>query len=76
MLGKRESFEQRLAREAERLKKQGEKLKPGAERDDLRHRLRQLQAARYVNEWISSPGLQPPKQADRGWPVCPNPNPV
>jgi hypothetical protein len=61
MMGKRESFEHRLEREVERLKKQAQKFKPGAERDDLRHKLRQLDVARHINDWISSPGLQPPK---------------
>lgn len=36
-------------------------LRPGLEQDDLLKRARVADTAAQINEWISSPGLQPPK---------------
>jgi hypothetical protein len=33
----------------------------GAEREALERKARQMKIARHLNQWISSPGLQPPK---------------
>ena len=37
------------------------KLPPGPERDALLKQARQLDTAIHLNEWVSSPGLRPPK---------------
>jgi hypothetical protein len=36
-------------------------LPPGAERHDLLVKARQSEAARNIDRWLSSPGLQAPK---------------
>jgi hypothetical protein len=55
------SFEDRLAQEAERAKAAAEILPDGTERDLLLKRARQAEAAAHINEWLSSPGLRPPR---------------
>ena len=32
----------------------------GPERDALIKKIRQIETASHINEWLSSPGLQPP----------------
>jgi hypothetical protein len=54
-------FGQRLAQEAHRLKEQAKTLPLGKERELLSRKARQLETASHISEWISSPGLQPPK---------------
>jgi len=51
----------RLAEEAERLRAEAEKLPHGHERDLLLREARQTETAAHVNEWLTSPGLSPPK---------------
>jgi hypothetical protein len=55
------TFKQRLAQEARRIKEQSETLPQGKERELLSRKARQLDTASRINDWISSPGLQPPK---------------
>ena len=55
------SFEDRLARESQRAKEQADRLEPGPERDALMNKVRQLDVACRVNEWLSSSGRQLPK---------------
>ena len=55
------TFEQRLAQEALRIQEQVKSLPHGNERELLVRKARQLETASHVNEWISSPGLQPPR---------------
>jgi hypothetical protein len=55
------SFEERLTGEANRLKEQAKKFQPGLRRDELLRKARQAETAIHINEWLSSPGLQPPK---------------
>ena len=49
-----------LSEEAECLREQAKMVPPGIERDEL---LREARAdiAAHVDEWLSSPGLQPPR---------------
>jgi hypothetical protein len=54
-------FGDRLANEKKRLEAELAKLQPGPERDQLLLKLRQLDTASHINEWLSSPGLQSPK---------------
>jgi hypothetical protein len=54
------SLGDRLADEAARLRRQAASLPHGAEREELLRRARQAVTAMKVNEWLSSPGLQPP----------------
>ena len=49
--------------QAEALKAEAEKLPHGKEREALETKARQLELAANINQWVSSPGLQPPKLA-------------
>ena len=55
------TFEERLAEAAKRLRQQAKTLPPSAERDELVRKARQTEIASHINEWLTSPGLQPPK---------------
>jgi hypothetical protein len=55
------TFEQRLAQEAHRVKERAKTLPQGKERELLSREARQLETASHINQWISSPGLQPPR---------------
>jgi hypothetical protein len=55
------TFQQHLAEEAERFKKAAEQAPAGMARELLLRRARQAETASRVNDWIRSPGLQPPK---------------
>jgi hypothetical protein len=58
-----QSLEERLAEEAKRLKAEAKLLPPGARREELIRRARQAETGSRISEWLSSPGLQPPKTA-------------
>ena len=55
------TLEERLAEAAKRLREQAKTLPPSAERDELVRKARQAEIASHMNEWLTSPGLQPPK---------------
>ena len=63
------TFEERLAEEAIKFKEEAIKFKEAAEkqppgsmaRELLLRRARQAETASHINEWLNSPGLQPPK---------------
>ena len=57
------TFEDRIAAEKARLEAQVAKLKPGPERDRVLVKIRQLETASHINDWLSSAGLQPPEPA-------------
>jgi hypothetical protein len=54
-------IEQRMAEQAKRLRHEAQGTPPGVKRDDLIRRARQIETASHIKEWLSSPGLQPPK---------------
>jgi hypothetical protein len=54
-------LELRLADQAERLRKEARGIPPGIEREKLLRRARQAETAAHMQEWLTSPGLQPPK---------------
>ena len=54
------TFEDQIAAEKAKLEAQLAELKPGPETDALRKKIRQLDAASHMSEWLSSPGLQTP----------------
>jgi hypothetical protein len=56
-----QTFEERLAEYKVRLQQKASMLKPGPERDDLLKKAQQIDTATHINEWLSSPGLQPPR---------------
>jgi hypothetical protein len=55
------SLEERLAEEAKRLKQEAKKLPPGSKREILLRKARQDEITAHLAEWLTSPGLQPPK---------------
>ncbi|WP_334395111.1 hypothetical protein [Bradyrhizobium sp. AZCC 2289] len=57
------SLEERLSEEAKRLREKAKSLPPGAVREGLLRKARQAETASRINEWLSSPGLQPPEPA-------------
>jgi hypothetical protein len=54
------TFEENIAAEKAKLEAQVAKLEPGPQRDGLLKKIRQLETASHMNEWLSSPGLQSP----------------
>jgi len=52
---------QRLTEQAERLRKEAQGTAPGVMRDQLIRQARQAETASRIQEWLSSPGLQPPR---------------
>jgi hypothetical protein len=56
------TFEERLAEEATKFKEAAEKQPIGSlARELLLRRARQAETASHINDWLRSPGLQPPK---------------
>ncbi len=55
------SLDDRLAQEAQRLREAAMNMPAGKEREMLLRRARQAETAAHVNDWLASPGLQPPK---------------
>jgi hypothetical protein len=54
------TFEDKLLAEKARLEAQVAGLKPGPQMDEQRKKIRQLDTASHMSEWLHSPGLQPP----------------
>jgi cell division protein FtsB len=54
------TFEENIAAEKAKLEAQLAQLKSGPEMDAIRKKIRQLETASHMSEWISSPGLQTP----------------
>jgi hypothetical protein len=55
------SFPDRPEEEAKRLKEQARTMPGGKERERLLRQARHLETAARIKEWLTSPGLQPPK---------------
>jgi hypothetical protein len=60
MSGKAMCFSERLLAQADQLKNEAEIVPAGRARDRLLERIRQINAAVKVNEWLSSPAQPPP----------------
>ena len=58
-----ETLEIRLRQAAVRLRQQAGGTQPGIEREYLILRARQAESASHTNEWLSSPRLRAPNQA-------------
>jgi hypothetical protein len=54
------TFEDQIASEKSKLEAQIAELPPSPQRDGLLRKIRQLETASHINEWLSSPGLQSP----------------
>lgn len=56
------TFQERLAEEALRFREAAQKLPSGSHAQELLlRRARQAETASHINEWLNSPGPQPPK---------------
>lgn len=55
------SLEERLLRQAEQIRLQAEGMPPGQEREQLLKKARDADMGAHIEEWLRSPGLQPPK---------------
>jgi hypothetical protein len=53
-------FAENIEAQKAKLEAQAAPLKPGPQRDALLKKIRQLETASHMSEWLSSPGLQPP----------------
>jgi hypothetical protein len=62
---KRRSFNQTTPSdehlEEQAMRKEARGIPPGVEREKLVRQARKAEAAARIQEWLSSPGLQPPK---------------
>lgn len=54
------TFQQRLAEEAVRFREAADQLPPGTAKELLLRRVRQAETAANIDDWLNSPGLQPP----------------
>lgn len=54
------SLDERCAAQAAAKLEAAQRLPPGIERSKLEHEARQLQIASQLDQWLTSPGLQPP----------------
>ena len=57
---KKKTVEQKWHEQSEAAKQEAAKLPQGKLKDQLLLEARQLQTASQINQWLSSPGLQPP----------------
>ena len=57
---KKRIVEQKWHEQSEAAKQEAAKLPQGKLKDQLLLEARQLQTASQINQWLSSPGLQPP----------------
>jgi hypothetical protein len=55
------SLEERLAEEAKSLRELAKTLPPGPQREDLLRKARHDEIGAHIIEWLTSPGLRPPK---------------
>ena len=57
-----QSLSERLVQDVEQLKARLATLPPGPERDRVVRRIRQNEIAANIDQWLTSPGLQPPQE--------------
>ena len=54
-------LEERLGKEAIRLRAEARLLPPGLQREQLLRLARQAETGAHMSEWLRSPGLRPPR---------------
>jgi hypothetical protein len=59
--GKSPTLFERLTDEKKRIETEATRVGPGSARNKLLDKLRQLDVAAHINEWLASPGLQAPR---------------
>ena len=55
------TLQDRVIEWAEEVRHQAVALPPGPDRDMLLKKVRQAETALHLEDWVNSPGLQPPK---------------
>ena len=55
------AFEEQVAADKARLEAQAARLPAGRRKNELLRKIRQLETASHISDWLSSPGLQPPQ---------------
>ena len=55
------TFEQNIAVQKAKAEAELAKLEPGPQKDALLNRIRQLDTASHISDWLSSPGSAQPK---------------
>ena len=60
LIDKSPTLYERLAEQRRRLEDEAGQTEPGSARSKLLEKIRQLDVAAHVNEWLSSPGLRAP----------------
>jgi hypothetical protein len=55
------SLKDRLASFAQEARERAKFLQAGVERDELLRKARRADTAAHIEDWVNSPGLQPPK---------------
>jgi hypothetical protein len=63
------SLKQRLLEEAQNLRDEAKLLPYGPVRDAALKKARQTEAAAHMDDWLTSPGLRPPKKDDTPGPA-------
>jgi hypothetical protein len=58
------SLKERLLEEARNIREQAELLPHGPVREAALKKARQVEATAHIDDWLNSPGLQPPKKDD------------
>jgi hypothetical protein len=61
LLNKSPTLFERLTEEKTRLEAEAGQVGPGSARNKILEKLRQLDVAAHVNEWLSSAGLRAPR---------------
>jgi hypothetical protein len=56
-----QSVKNRLVSAAKRWREEAKLLPPGAVREETLRKALQAETASHIDEWLSSPGLRPPK---------------
>ncbi len=54
-------LKERLLLWAEQVRSKADNLRPGPERDAMLKKAHQAETAAHLDDWVNSPGLQPPK---------------
>lgn len=57
----RATFHVQMSPDAKELEEQAWCMPPGRERDALLRKARQMNVSEHLMDWLTSPGLQPPK---------------
>ena len=61
MRKQKRTIEEKWHDQAEAYREEAAKLSHGREREQLLRKARQLETASHMNDWLSSPGLAPPR---------------